>query len=106
MDLLEPPRVVDRPRRDCLGIRIVTPFRGMLGARNELLDELTAWLAGQGAEDVGPFFLRLHVIDMNGPMDIEVGVVTPGPRVGDGRVQHSTFPAGRYATLTYRNHSL
>lgn len=106
MDLLEPPRVVDRQRLDCLGIRVVTPFRGMLGARNELLDELTAWLAGQDADDVGPFFLRLHVIDMNGPMDIEVGVVTPSPRVGDGRVQPSTLPAGRYATLTYRNHSL
>jgi len=106
MDLLEPPRVVERPEQDYVGIRVVTPFRGMLSTRNELIDELSAWLLGQGVDDVGLFFLRLHVIDMTGPMDIEVGVVTPGPLAGDGRVQPATLPAGRYATLTYRNHSL
>ncbi|TCO20448.1 GyrI-like small molecule binding protein [Kribbella steppae] len=106
MDLLEPPRVVERPEQDYLGIRVVTPFRGMLSTRNELIDALSAWLLDQGIDDVGLFFLRLHVIDMSGPMDMEVGVVTPGPLAGDGRVQPATLLAGRYATLTYRNHSL
>ncbi|TDO63965.1 effector-binding domain-containing protein [Kribbella sp. VKM Ac-2571] len=106
MDVLEPARVSEWATRDCLGIRVVTPFRGMLGKRNELLDELIAWLAGQGIDDVGPFFLRLHVIDMSGPMDLEVGVLTPTALAGDARVKPSTLPAGRYATLTYRNHSL
>ncbi|HEY9336073.1 MAG TPA: GyrI-like domain-containing protein, partial [Kribbella sp.] len=35
-----------------------------------------------------------------------VGVVTPAPLRGDARVAPGTLPAGRYATLTYRNHSL
>jgi effector-binding domain-containing protein len=106
MDLLEPPRVVERPEQDYLGIRVVTPFRGMLSKRNELIDELGAWLVERGVDDVGLFFLRLHVIDMAGPMDIEVGVTTPGPLDGGGRVQPAKLPAGRYASLTYRNHSL
>ena len=106
MDLLEPPRIVERPEQDYLGIRVVTPFRGMLSIRNELLDELGAWLLSQRIDDVGPFFLRLHVIDMSGPMDLEVGVVTQRPLAGDARVQPGKLPAGRYATLTYRNHSL
>jgi hypothetical protein len=106
MELLEPPRIVDRPQRDYLGVRVVTPFRGMLSVRNELIDELDAWLVRHDIDDVGPFFLRLHVIDMNGPMDLEVGVVTPKPVAGDGRVQPAVLPAGQYATLTYRNHSL
>ena len=106
MDLLEPPRVVERPDADYLGIRVVTPFRGMLSVRNELIDELSAWLVQQGIDDVGMFFLRLHVIDMNGPMDLEVGVTTSGPLAGDDRVRPAVLPAGRYATLTYRNHSL
>jgi hypothetical protein len=46
------------------------------------------------------------VIDMSGPMDLEVGVITPRALAGDARVQPATLPAGRYATLTYRNHSL
>ncbi len=106
MDLLEPPRIVERPQQDYLGIRVITPFRGMLSIRNELISELSAWLDTRGIDDVGPFFLRLHVIDMSGPMDLEVGVVTPGPQAGDDRVQPAVLPAGRYATLTYRNHSL
>jgi hypothetical protein len=106
MDLLEPPRVVERPERDYLGIRVVTPFRGMLSVRNELIDELSAWLQRQNIDDVGHFFLRLHVIDMSGPMDLEVGVLSPNPPAGDARVRPDTLPAGRYVTLTYRNHSL
>lgn len=106
MDVLEPPRIVARPQQDYVGIRVVTPFRGMLSTRNELLDELSAWLRRESLDDVGPFFLRLHVIDMSGPMDLAVGVVTPGPLAGDARVRPDVLPAGDYATMTYRNHSL
>jgi effector-binding domain-containing protein len=106
MDLIEAPRIVERPELSCLGIRTVTPFRGMLHERDVLLNELIDWLDDNKAEKLGEFFVRLHVIDMNGPMDLEVGVVTPEPIPGSGRVRPSTFPAGRYATLTYRNHSL
>jgi hypothetical protein len=106
VDLLEPPRIVERPQQDYLGIRVVTPFRGMLSTRNELINELDSWLREQSVDDVGPFFLRLHVIDMSGPMDLEVGVVTPNVFAGDARVRPAVLPAGRYATLTYRNHSL
>ncbi|MFC9691282.1 GyrI-like domain-containing protein [Kribbella sp. NPDC056951] len=106
MELLEPPRIVERPQQDYLGIRVITPFRGMLSVRNELIDELDTWLRARGIDDTGLFFLRLHVIDMSGPMDLEVGVVTPGPTDGDERVRPAVLPAGRYATLTYRNHSL
>jgi hypothetical protein len=52
------------------------------------------------------FFLRLRVIDMAGPMDLEVGMMTPEKLPGDDRVRPATLPAERYATLTYRNHSM
>jgi len=106
MDLLEPPHIAERPEQHYLGIRTITPFRGMLGTRDTLLADLTTWLRNQHLEDVGPFFLRLHVIDMSGPMDLEVGVITPTPLPGDNHVKPSVLPAGPYATLTYRNHAL
>jgi effector-binding domain-containing protein len=106
VELIEPPRVVQRPEMTCLGIRVITPFRGMLHERDVLLNELIDWLDNHNVEKFGEFFLRLHVIDMNGPMDLEVGVITPELIAGDARVRPSTIPAGRYATLTYRNHAL
>ncbi len=105
MELVEPPQVVERPKIDCLGIRIVTPFRGMLAVRDELIAELAEWLQHKGIQDVGPFYHRLHVIDMDGPMDMEVGVITPSPMDGDNRVRPTELPAGRYASLTFRLHA-
>jgi effector-binding domain-containing protein len=99
MEIIAGPAVVDKPERHYAGIRVVTPFRGMFAVRDELMAELYAWLDARGA-DQGHTFFRLHVVNMDGPMDIEVGVLTPEPVDGDDRV----LPAGRYASLIYVNH--
>lgn len=103
MEIIDAPSVAVKPDRHCAGIRVVTPFRGMFAVRDELMDELYAWLDKRSI-DFGDTFLRLHVVDMAGSMDVEVGVVTEGPVEGDGRVRAGVLPAGRYATLTYVNH--
>jgi effector-binding domain-containing protein len=105
VELIEPPRVVKRSETKYVGIRVVTPFRGMLRVRDELLTELNDWLRSRGIE-AGPFFLRLNVIDMDGPMDLEVGAVTKDAPAGDERVTQAVLPAGDYATLTYRDHAI
>src|ERR1700723_3869702 len=105
VQIIEPPRVEQRPAKTYLGIRVVTPFRGMLRVRDELLAELYLWLASHDIEPTGPFFLRLHVIDMEGPMDLEVGVITTTELEGDDRVRSGALPAGGYATLTYVDHA-
>lgn len=104
MEIVEPPRVEERPEIPYLGIRVVTPFRGMIKVGNDLLAQARSTLATAGVEPVGYGFVRLHVIDMSGPMDIEAGFVTD--RLLDGPLAPGSFPAGRYATLTFRNHAL
>jgi effector-binding domain-containing protein len=99
------PRVDDRSETPTVGIRVVTPFRGMLGTRDRLLAELVSWLGERGIEPDGPFFLRLHVIDMTGDMDIEVGALGVDDP-GDDRVRRGTQPAGDYAVLAYRGSSM
>jgi effector-binding domain-containing protein len=105
MQIIQSPRLEQRPEKTCLGIRVVSPFRGMLHVRDELLAELYTWLASHDMQPVGPFFLRLYVIDMEGPMDLEVGVVTSTEVKGDDRVRSGVLPAGGYATLTYVDHA-
>jgi len=102
MEIIEGPAVETRPDIPYVGIRVVTPFRGMLGMRDELLAEVQDWAGGSGLDVEGFGFLRLNVIDMQGDMDIEVGLVTRGPSDVDGRVRSGVLPAGRYATLAYR----
>ena len=105
MELIDGPRSEWRARTPTLGIRVVTPFRGMLAERDRLLSELSAWLADGAIETDGPFFLRLHVVDMAGEMDIEVGVAGVD-HPGDERVRSGVMPAGTYALLAYRRSSL
>jgi hypothetical protein len=94
VQIIQPPRVEQRPAQTYLGIRVVTPFRGMLRVRDELLAELHKWLTSHDIEPTGPFFLRLHVIDMEGPMDLEVGVITTTDLEADDRVRPGVLPAG------------
>lgn len=108
VEIIDGPRVVERGERLTAGIRVVTPFRGMFAVRDRLMDELYGRLDEHGIA-FGNTFFRLHVIDMNGPMDIEVGVVTDKAVADkavarDDRVRAGVLPAGRYASLTYVNH--
>ncbi|SFR93021.1 effector-binding domain-containing protein [Microbacterium sp. cf046] len=105
VDVVDGPAVRDRPETPTLGIREVVPFRTMLAERDRLLAELITWLRVHGAGDSGPFFLRLHVVDMAALMDIEVGVVGTAD-AEDERVKRGWLPEGRYAELDYRATSL
>lgn len=106
MDIVEPARVEDRAELPYVGIREVTPFRGMLAARDRLLAEARTAIKDAGIETVGYGFLRLHVIDMNGPMDIEAGYLTSRPvQTSHPRLRPGSMPAGRYATMKYRDHA-
>lgn len=107
-EITDGPRIERRPEMRTLGIRLVTPFRGMLAVRDELLSELGGWLAARRIEPSGPFFLRLHTVDMSGDMEIEVGVLdAPSvPLDSDERVQVGSAPAGDYALLAYRGSSM
>ncbi|MET0692301.1 MAG: hypothetical protein ABWY56_00130 [Propionibacteriaceae bacterium] len=76
----------------------------MLAVRDQLLAELYAWCDRHPDPSYGTSFLRLHVVDMTGAMDIAVGVRTKAPATGDDRVRPDVLSAGDYATLTYRTH--
>jgi hypothetical protein len=106
MEIVEPARVEERPAIPYVGIRVITPFRGMLASRDRLLAEARAGIKEAGIETVGYGFLRLHVIDMDGPMDLEAGYFTAGPvhTVHPG-LRPGSMAAGSYATMKYRNHA-
>ncbi len=104
-DVSDGPRIEHREAMPTVGIRLVTPFRGMLGVRDRLLAELASWLDEHHVETAGPFFLRLHTVDMAADMEIEVGVIGVD-HAGGERVRSGVRPGGDYAVLAYRGSSL
>lgn len=96
--------VDERPDEPYMGIRTRTPFKGMFTVVDKhLFKELRAWMKEEGIEPAGAPFLRYHVIDMDGEMDIEVGIPVASVVKGNGRVCPGVLPRGRYANLIYIN---
>jgi effector-binding domain-containing protein len=100
------PGIDRRAARQYVGLRIVTPFEGMFAQTDKLFKELRQWVNAHSLAEQGPYFLRYHVIDMQGLMDVEAGFVVKSRPTGDGRVTGGVLPAGRYAHLTYSRYAL
>lgn len=100
------PSIGHRIERQSIGLRIITPFEGMFAQTDRLFKELRQWVNKKGLANQGPYFLRYHVIDMKGLMDVEAGFVVASQQTGDERVKCGTLPAGRYAHLTYSRYAL
>lgn len=104
--MISEPKIDYREEKLYMGIRTVAPFKGMFAEVDKLIKELRVWVKQHGLADEGPFFLRYHVIDMEGPMDIEVGFMVSKHLSGDERVKPGVLPAGNYANLTYSGSGL
>jgi hypothetical protein len=106
MEIVEPARVQERAEIPYVGIRVITPFRGMLAVRDRLPTEARTVILEAGIEPVGYGFLRLHVIDMSGPMDLEAGYFTAEPvNTEPPKLRPGSMAAGRYATMKYQDHA-
>ena len=101
MTTVTEPRIDYREAKPYVGIRTQTPMKGMFNVVGKLFKEMNVWLKKQGIEAAGPPFLRYHVIDMAGEMDVEVGTPVAAALPVNGRVSNGVLPAGRYASLVY-----
>jgi effector-binding domain-containing protein len=104
--MISEPKIEHREEKLYMGIRTIAPFKGMFAEVDKLIKELRKWVKQHDIADEGPFFLRYHVIDMNGPMDIEVGFMVSEHLPSDERVKPGVLPSGNYATLTYNGSGL
>jgi len=101
MTTIGQPKIDKRPKRAYMGIRTIAPFQGMSQVIGRLSDEMNAWVNEHRVKTEGPPFLRFHVIDMRGFMDIEFGFPVRRVLPDDGQVKAGVLPAGKYASLIY-----
>jgi len=101
MPAIGKPRIDKRPKQVYMGIRTIAPFKGMFKLISRIADELNTWVDENQIKTSGPPFLRYHVIDMRGFMDISFCVPVRKALPDDGQVKADVLPAGRYASLIY-----
>ena len=101
MPTIGEPKIDIRPEQPYMGIRTITPFKGMAKIIGKLSDKMNAWIEEHKVKPSGPPFLRYHVIDMRGFMDIEFCFPVRNALPNDGEVKAGVLPAGRYASLVY-----
>lgn len=95
------PKIETRKEQHTLGIRKSVPMSELPKIIPAYTKEVFTFLRAKGVAPAGPPFLRFHVIDMAGNMDVEIGVIVPKGTAGEGKIVPGTLPAGRYATLIY-----
>jgi effector-binding domain-containing protein len=101
MTTIGKPKTDKRPERTYMGIRTLAPFKGMSKVIDKISKELDTWVAENKIKTSGPPFLRYHVIDMRGFMDISFCVPVRKALPDDGNIKAGVLPAGRYASLIY-----
>jgi effector-binding domain-containing protein len=101
MTTIGKPKIDKRPKQTYMGIRIIAPFKGMSKEIGRIADELNSWVDENKIMTVGPPFLRFHVIDMRGFMDISFCVPVSKALPNNGQVKADEIPAGQYASLIY-----
>lgn len=101
MPTIGKPRIDTRPQQVYMGIRSITPFKGMSKTIGKLRDLMGAWLDERKATPSGVPFLRYHIIDMRGLMHIEFCFPFEEALPESREVKAGVLPAGRYASLIY-----
>ncbi|MGW0230656.1 GyrI-like domain-containing protein [Actinopolymorpha singaporensis] len=98
------PRIVERAAQPYVAITASVPMTRMAATLPPLNAEVFGWLEARGIEPAGAPLWKYNVIDMDGDLDIEVGVPVSEEVTGDDRVRCGVLPAGRYATLRHVGH--
>ena len=101
MTTIGKPKIDKRSKMIYMGTRAIVPFKGMSKEIGKLADELNDWVAVNKIKTSGPPFVRYHVIDMRGFMDISFCVPVKKALPNDGNVKADIVPAGRYASLVF-----
>lgn len=101
MPTIGTPKIDKRREQVYMGIRTIAPFKGMFKVVGKMADELNAWVKEDKIKTSGPPFLRYHVIDMRGFMDISYCIPVRKALPDHSNIKADTLPAGRYASLIF-----
>jgi effector-binding domain-containing protein len=95
------PQIQQRAAQPYAGIRTSVTMDGLAGAIDRTFPELFGWLAERGIQVAAAPFIRYLVIDMQGELEVELGVPADVRSADGGHIRAGILPAGRYAVLRH-----
>jgi effector-binding domain-containing protein len=95
------PRLEQRAEQPCMFIRTHVRMAEIGPQVPALVPQLFAWIGSHGVQPDGPVFFRYNVVDMEGLMEIDVGVVVKRAVAGDAQVKAGIIPGGTYLTMRH-----
>jgi effector-binding domain-containing protein len=99
------PKLENRDALPYVGIRSQVAMQDMPNIIPQHIGEVAGWLGQQGVEPYGPPIIRYYmcptVAGDAAQIDIAVGWPVARPLTGNDRIEASSLPAGRYASLVY-----
>lgn len=98
------PTIIDRAAQPYVAITSSVPMNQLGSNLPPLIGEVFGWLGARDIAPAGSPFWKYNIIDMEGELEVEVGIPVASEVTGDDRVQGGVLPAGRYATLHHVGH--
>jgi effector-binding domain-containing protein len=99
--MLSEPRVDERGEQPYLAVRSQVPMAELPVVIPQGIGDVHGWLMEHGIRPAGGPFVRYHVINMPGLLEISVGWPLATAAAGNARIAAGVLPAGRYASLIY-----
>ncbi len=100
--MISQPKIETRSEQPYAAIRVQVAMQDLGPVLiPQLHKEVRIWLNKQGMQPSGAPFIRYHVINMLGKLDVAIGWPVSSVLTGDGRIVADVIPAGRYAVLIY-----
>ncbi|MEO8151529.1 MAG: GyrI-like domain-containing protein [Rhizobacter sp.] len=104
MPNISTPRLEQRNEQPCVFIRAHVRM-GEIGPQvPALVPKLFDWVGLRGVKQDGPVFFRYNVVDMDGLMEIDVGMAVKEAAAGDAQVKAGVIPGGTYLTMRHTGH--
>jgi effector-binding domain-containing protein len=102
--MLTGPEVIERPAQPYVAIKAQVTMQTLGPVLVPLHARLLDWLRDRETSAAGPPFWKYDRVDMDGTLDVEVGVPIAVAIDVDDEVMSGLLPAGRYATLRHTGH--